>query len=48
VGRREAAQDQLDDALCERLVDRSAGDQQPVEDRAAEHVEGSLEIKAAA
>src|SRR5436305_10004521 len=43
----EAAQDQLDDALSERLVDWSAGNQQPIEDGAAKYVERELEIKPA-
>ena len=46
--RREAAQDQLDDALGEPFVDRAAGDQQPVEQRPAEHVERELEIQVGA
>ena len=39
--------DQLDDAFCETLVDRSAGDQQPIEDGATEHIESELEIESA-
>ena len=48
VGWCEAGQDQLDDALGEAFVDRAAGDEQPVEEGAAEHVERELEIEAAA
>ena len=44
---REAAQDELDDAFRETLVDRSAGHEQSVEDGAAEHVERELEIESA-
>ena len=40
----EAAQDQLGHAFGELFVDRAAGDQQPVEERPAEHVEDELEI----
>ena len=43
----EAGQDQLDDALGEVLVDRTAGDQQPVEEGAAEHIKRELEVEAA-
>src|SRR5215208_3070637 len=42
--RREAAEDQLDDAVCERLVDRAARDQEPIEERSAEHVERELAV----
>jgi len=41
----EAAQDQLGDALGELFVDRAAGDDEPVEERPAEHVEGELEVE---
>ena len=41
---REAAQNQLDDAFGETLVDRPAGYQQPIEDRSAQDVEGELDI----
>jgi hypothetical protein len=37
-----ASHDDVDDALGERLVDRAAGDQEAVEQRAAEQVEGEL------
>ena len=47
-GWREAAQDEVGDALGERVVDRAAGDQQAVEERAAEHVEGELDVEAGA
>jgi hypothetical protein len=43
--RREPAQDQLCDSLGKLLVDRTAGDQKPVEQRPAEHVERELEIE---
>ena len=45
VGGCEPTENQLDDALGELLVDRAAGDQQPVEERAAEHVERELEVE---
>ena len=38
-------EDQLDDAFGELVVDRPAGDQQAVEERPAEDVEGELEIE---
>ncbi len=44
---REATQDQLDDAVRETLVNRSASHQQPVEDRTGEHIEREREIKPA-
>src|SRR2546423_7634665 len=47
AGRREAVQNQFDDALGERLVDWSAGNQQPIEDRPAQYVERELEIQSA-
>src|SRR6266508_5416649 len=42
---REAAQDQLDDAPGEIRIDGTAGDEQPVEEGSAEHVEGELEVQ---
>src|SRR5215213_7184630 len=42
--RREAAEDQLDDPVRERLVDRAARDQEPIEERSAEHVERELAV----
>ena len=41
----EAAQDQLDDARGEAIVDGAAGDQQPVEEGPAEHVQRELEVE---
>src|SRR5829696_4931371 len=41
----ESAQHQLSDALGEPFIDRAAGDQQPVEERPAEHIEGELEVE---
>ena len=41
----EAAQHQFGDVLGELLVDRAAGDQQPVEERPAEHIKGELEVE---
>jgi len=41
----EAAQDQVGDALGGLLVDRAAGDEKPIEERPAEHVESQLDVE---
>ena len=48
LGRRKAAQDQLDDAVGEASIDRTAGDQKPVEERSTEHVQREFEIEVGA
>ena len=46
--RGETEQHQLDDALGKLIVDRPPRDQQPVEERPSEHVEGELDIEVGA